>query len=455
MINKLKKRIRLIVQIPLILLMILISAVSLYVNYNNLMSEASETINRMSAILDEHTGGDKGNNAAPPKKSGNADPNSLKENDQSDGSPADSGEMEGGKPPVDKNDKNGATVDSAAVAEGRNTSDNGDILYEFIIRDGEITYQSTTDPDITALAQSLAQGVERKGIKSGLFYRVRKTSGKEYIVRMLHSDSLYRQLVNTCIIITVSLLLSILLIILISFLLSKVIIKPVIKNEEKQKAFISDTSHELKTPLAVISVNADMLENEVGKDNKWLGYIQTEVSGMEKLIAGLMLLLSSESNDKNGTDAEFDLSEKTEMCVTVFEASAYEKGVSLKTAIVPDIRFVGCEDDIEHIVAPLVDNAVKHTEKGGNVLFMLTEEKGEAIISVQNEGEPIPEEDREKIFDRFYRVDKARNRSENRYGLGLPIVKSPAEKYGGRVTVKCENGLTTFTVRLKSHKKPS
>ena len=443
MIKKLKRRIRLIVQIPLILLMILISAASLYVNYNGLMDDVSETINIMSAIRDEHTG-EKDEPGVPPEKSGELsdDPPERPTGEKDD------------EPPAGKNDKTSATVDSA-VAEERNHADNGDILYEYIIQESEITYQSTDDPDVTQLAQSLARGGERKGVKNGLFYRVRKTAGKDYTVRLLYSESLFRRLMNTCIIIAVSLLLSILLIILISFLLSKVIIKPVIKNEEKQKAFISDTSHELKTPLAVISVNADMLENEVGKDNKWLGYIQTEVSGMEKLIGNLMLLMSSESDGNNGTVDEFDLSVKAEMCVTVFEASAYEKGVVLKTAIVPDIRFVGCEDDIEHIVAPLVDNAVKHTQKGGSVLFILTEEKGEAVISVQNEGEPVPEEDRERIFDRFYRVDKARSRSENRYGLGLSIVKSTAEKYGGRVSVKCENGLTVFTVRLKSQKKPS
>ena len=159
-------------------------------------------------------------------------------------------------------------------------------------------------------------------------------------------------------------------------------------------------------------------------------------------------LESSENKDEESY-TEFDLSSKAEMCISTFEALAYEKGVSVISAITPDMRFYGNEDDIEHIISPLTDNAIKHTPQGGKVYVTLLSERNEAVIRVHNEGEPIPDEDIDKIFDRFYRVDKARNRSEKRFGLGLSIVKAIAEKYGGDIGVKCENGLTTFTVKLK------
>lgn len=435
MIKKLEKRIRLIVQIPLLLLMVLISAAFFYINYERIMSDISMEINDLSTITNDRKDmGDKGkpDSAVPPARL--------------------DGEMQSTRDeavkPDDTRDKGG---DDASQGEDKGRRSYGeDVLYEFVIENGEIAAQTAADASLTDIALSLAQGEEKRGIQNTYFYRTRKEGGHSYVVKLLQSDTLYQSLVNTVLITAIILVMSVLLVVFISVMLSKVTIKPVIKNEERQKAFISDTSHELKTPLAVIAVNADMLETDVG-ENKWLRNIQTEISGMEKLIGSLLLLLSTRSEGQEDSYTVFDLSVKSEMCVAVFEAMAYERGVTIKSAVQPNVKFYGREDDIEHIISPLIDNAVKHTSDGGSVIFMLLEEKGEAVITVQNEGEPIPQEAMEKIFDRFYRVDKARNRSENRYGLGLPIVKSVAEKYDGRITVKCENGLTAFTVRLKNN----
>ena len=455
MIKRLERRIRLILMIPLILIMILMSCTYLYMNYDRVMSEAAERINSLSSIADEYKGlsGDNGKreDSPPAKPEGDIGDNPEP---QSQGSEDASEKRENGGDGTQA----GAGKSSAALSDVGETihdPDSGDYLYEFMIQDSQLIYRNTQDEEKIDIAFSFAYGEEQRGVRPDFFYRTRKSGENSYTVKLLYSEELKGDLIRTMILAAVILVLSVVSVILISVLISKIVIKPVIRNEEKQKTFISDTSHELKTPLAVIAVNADMLENEVGENNKWLGYIQSEVSGMEKLIGNLLLLLSSETNKENEAFAEFDLSAVSEMCVAVFEASAYECGITLKTVVAPGIRFVGYEDDIKHIISPLVDNAVKHTPRGGSVLFMLKEEKAEAVITVQNEGEPIPEEDREKIFDRFYRVDKARNRSENRYGLGLPIVRTIAEKYDGKVTVQCENGLTAFTVRLKSRRKPS
>lgn len=101
-------------------------------------------------------------------------------------------------------------------------------------------------------------------------------------------------------------------------------------------------------------------------------------------------------------------------------------------------------EDFEHILSTLLDNAIKHTESGNNVEVILKKEN--VILKVENEGSQIPEEEREKIFERFYRVDKSRNRSEKRYGLGLAIAKSTVEKYKGRINVEYKNGYTIFEV---------
>ena len=120
----------------------------------------------------------------------------------------------------------------------------------------------------------------------------------------------------------------------------------------------------------------------------------------------------------------------------------------LKTKIQENIDFVGSREDVKHILSTLIDNAIKHTKKKDEITVGLNKERNEIILQVKNMGEPIPKEERERIFERFYRVDKARNRAEKRYGLGLPIAKSIVEKYGGTIEVECKNGITNFIVKI-------
>ncbi|WP_407386132.1 sensor histidine kinase [Ruminococcus sp.] len=414
MLKKLEKRIRLLLIIPLTLLIILICALSIYMNYDSTMSMANESINRNSTAFNDEVFSEEGQKGEVPHKD---------EGDAGNHKPEDAGARQ----------------------------NNSGTLYELSVENGEITYQSIDNDDAASTALSLANGNERDGMYKGYFYRLQKTGNKSYTIKLLRDADLYNRFYRSFLIVMIVMIIGILLLVFVAFALSKTIIKPVAENEEKQRRFISDTSHELKTPLAVIAVNADMQEAETGK-TKWLTYIQNETESMEKLISRLLLLSSSENKDISNYST-FDISARSEMCVSAFEAMAYEKGVSIISAVTPDISFYGNEDDIEHIISPLVDNAIKHTPKGGKIWFTLTEEKNEVMIRVRNEGEPIPDEDINKIFDRFYRVDKARNRSEKRFGLGLPIVKSEVEKYNGRIDVNCQSGLTTFTAYIKSGKK--
>lgn len=223
------------------------------------------------------------------------------------------------------------------------------------------------------------------------------------------------------------------------------IVKPVEETFSKQVQFISDASHELKTPLAVIEANSDVLENEVG-DNKWLRYIQNETQNMDKLINELLLLAKMENTDSIKTYENFDLSQEAEMSASVFESMAFEKKVQIKTDIQKDIRFNGNNQDLGHVFSVLIDNAIKHAEENTEVLVELKKEREKIVLKVSNHGEEIPKEEREKIFERFYRVDKSRNRNEKRYGLGLAIAKSIVLKYNGEISVDCVNGITTFKV---------
>ncbi len=142
------------------------------------------------------------------------------------------------------------------------------------------------------------------------------------------------------------------------------------------------------------------------------------------------------------------MSKETEIIISMFESMAYEKNVKINSNIQEDIILNGHKEDIEHILSTLIDNAIKHTEPKKDILIELSKEKNEIIIQVKNMGEPIPEAEREKIFERFYRIDKSRNRNEKRYGLGLAIAKATVSKYNGRIEVLYNNGYTIFKVTI-------
>lgn len=225
------------------------------------------------------------------------------------------------------------------------------------------------------------------------------------------------------------------------------IVKPVEETIEKQKQFISDASHELKTPLAVIEANADVLEGQVG-ESKWMEYIQSEIASMDKLINNLLFLAKIENTNHIQGDEIFNVSDEVSLTCSMFESMAYEKKITINYNIAEDIKMKGYKEDIRQVVSILVDNAIKHTKENGNIFIEAGKEKNNVVIQVKNEGEPIAEEEKDKIFERFYRVDKSRNRKEKRYGLGLAIAKSIVEQYNGKIEVVCKDGITCFRVSL-------
>lgn len=177
-------------------------------------------------------------------------------------------------------------------------------------------------------------------------------------------------------------------------------------------------------------------------------YIQNEIQSMNKLINELLLLAKIENIDNLKDFKQFNVSKETEIIVSMFESMAYERNVKLISNIQENITMNGNKEDLEHILSTLIDNAIKHTESQKEVVVDLSKEKSEIIMQVKNRGEAIPEEEKEKIFERFYRIDKSRNRNEKRYGLGLSIAKSTAEKYKGNIEVSYKNGFTIFKVTI-------
>lgn len=323
---------------------------------------------------------------------------------------------------------------------------NIDGLYTVLIENSVIV-QSSNDNTVNEYALKISKKNSEKGIIGKYIYKVRKINRNTMRITFIENENAISHIKTIYIFSVIIAVCSIIGIYIISKKVSKLIVKPVEETFEKQKQFISDASHELKTPLAVIEANADVLENEIG-DNKWIGYIQNEADSMNKLINELLLLAKIENVDNLREQKQFNLSKEIEIVLSMFESMAYEKQVTIKSNIDENVTMIGNKEDIEHIISTLTDNAIKHTEANNEIVVSLKKEKNDIVIEVKNKGEKIPEEEQEKIFERFYRVDKSRNRKEKRYGLGLSIAKSVVEKYNGKIEVNCKDGFTSFRVTI-------
>lgn len=231
---------------------------------------------------------------------------------------------------------------------------------------------------------------------------------------------------------------------LLSSVITKWIIRPVRVSFEKQKQFIADASHELKTPLSVIIASSEALEDNP-KEIKWLKNIRNESDRMSLLITDLLMLAESERDIQDIFEIR-DLSKIVELSVLTFEGRIFEKNLKLNYKIDENITMKMHENSIRQLVEILLDNAIKHSREKGEIEVYLKQSNNFIILEVKNQGKAIPVSEEERIFERFYRIDKSRNRSENRYGLGLAIAKNIVEKHSGKISAHSEQGITNFKV---------
>lgn len=230
-----------------------------------------------------------------------------------------------------------------------------------------------------------------------------------------------------------------------SVFLAKKIVNPLEESYHKQKQFISDAGHELKTPVSVVSANAELLSREIG-DNKWLQNIQYENERMGTLVDQLLQLARTENVIPQM--AHLDFSRLVAGELLPFESVAFEKGLTLNSNITSDIAVEGNSTQLKQIVSILLDNAIRHSKDKGEVYLSLTKEHGIAKLSVINKGDKIPAEQREQIFERFYRADTVRNSEDKHYGLGLAIAKAIVTSHKGRIEVHCYDGFVEFKVQI-------
>ena len=235
-----------------------------------------------------------------------------------------------------------------------------------------------------------------------------------------------------------------------AWLLIRRMVRPVEDAFARQKQFVSDASHELKTPLAVISANAEVLEQEIGR-NEYLGYIRSEVRRTDALVRNLLTLARMDRSEAVAEMKTFDLGHALLDVTLPFESTVYEAGKTLETDIPEGIEYEGNEEMIKQLAVILLSNALKYSDDGGRIAISLKSRGRQREICVFNTGEPIAPEDQEKIFDRFWRADPAHGSETGGSGLGLAIARSIVETHHGRIRVDSSRDEgTRFTVLLNA-----
>lgn len=231
------------------------------------------------------------------------------------------------------------------------------------------------------------------------------------------------------------------------FALSKVAIRPVVESYQKQKAFITDASHEIKTPLAVISAANEVQEMENG-ETEWSRSIADQVKRLSSLTEQLVQLARMDEGSSRFAKEDVDLSELVGEMAEPFYQLAQQRGETLLVDIAEGVQVQGDAAALSQVVELLLDNATRYAKEGTQIKLELHKHGRKVQLSVSNEVEHMPKGNLDKLFERFYRDDASRSSQTGGSGVGLSVVRSIAEAHGGTAKATAQGNLITFTVVL-------
>ena len=220
---------------------------------------------------------------------------------------------------------------------------------------------------------------------------------------------------------------------LLLILFSKRVIHPVVEGHEKQKRFITDAGHEIKTPLTNIGADASVLESEYG-ENEWLEDIQLKVKRMAALTEDLISLARMEESEGRMRMTEFSLSDAATESVHSFRGLARTQNKTLTEEIEPGIKIVGDEKSLRRLISILLDNALKYSPEDGIIVLTVKKRRRNTVISVYNTAEYVSKESLKHLFERFYRSESSRNSETGGSGIGLAIAKAITEAHRGKIS---------------------
>ena len=323
----------------------------------------------------------------------------------------------------------------------------------FFDENGEIieiyTDEDKTDPKpvLYSVAERIEESDKTEGIlwDYSLFFVKGSIGGRSYA--SITSGEVLRNNIRTITRAAGMILFAcLLLFIALSYFLASVAIKPVKETWEGQKRFIADASHDMKTPLTVILANTEIIKTHAGTEEskKWLSSTKAEAERMKRLVDSMLELSSTEVADERVVLSEINFSEITERTVLQMEAVAFDKNTYVESNIAKGVIIKGNEDRLSRLLHILIDNGIKYANKDSTLRVSLVKGKRFAKLTVTNEGSYINEDDIPRLFERFYRGDKAR--SGGGFGLGLAIAKNLTESMGGTISAENKKDVgATFT----------
>lgn len=305
---------------------------------------------------------------------------------------------------------------------------------------------AVTSEDAQEIALELLDSGSTSGNYGSYKYRItEKSYGKlmVFVDRSNRQQTLSTYFIWSCSIGAISLLIVFILV----SLLSRRAIKPVIENMEKQKQFITDAGHEIKTPLAIISANVDVLELDTGK-SEWTDSIRNQTKRLNRLVKSLLELSKVDEGKSELKMCMFSISDTVEHTVEDFQPIAKKLGKTLVTEITPQLSIKGDCESISRLTGILVDNALKYSDENGTITVSLSRNSKGTILAVKNTGCTLKQNELSRLFDRFYRADSSRSRETGGYGIGLSLAKAITEAHKGKISAKADNGIITFRVIL-------
>jgi len=221
-------------------------------------------------------------------------------------------------------------------------------------------------------------------------------------------------------------------------------IRPYVENLERQRQFVTDASHELKTPLAILSADLSLMEDTYG-ENEWFTSAQAQVGRLDRLIKNLVELARTEETVKEAAVAEFPVSEAAQASVDAFRPLAENDGKALEADIAPGLTLRGVQDNFFRLFSILLDNAVKYCDPGGTIRFSLRPQGRSLCLTVSNPRAGVDAAKMGRWFDRFYRADASRAKATGGYGIGLSTAKAIVTRHNGRISAHYSDGTVVFT----------
>lgn len=302
-----------------------------------------------------------------------------------------------------------------------------------------------TEQDVEGYAAKVLQKAGERGWIGDYRYKVVNTQNGMTVVFV--NGTMYKNMSNRLLFTALLVLLgSAALILILMIVVSKWVVRPVAESYEKQRQFITDANHELKTPLTLILSNLDIVEAELGK-NEWLDDIRSEGERMGLLINQLVTLSRMDESTDTLVRAEFDLSSAVADTVSGFQSLVEERHHLLSSSIPPGIRYNGDEFLIRRLTAILLDNAIKYCDLDGSIRLSLTCRRY-PVLTVENTYKDVDSLELNRLFDRFYRADKVRTFSGS-FGIGLSIAQSIVKSHKGSISAYKKNDTIGFRVELK------